>query len=73
VTSQVGRVPDAIGALIQGVLDANPTADRSALGRLVVRELRRDGWLVVAPTGRPSSPAVDGSSNCGPDPKLLSR
>jgi hypothetical protein len=56
-------IPDAVAAAIQGALDANPTAERSSLGRLIARELRREGWSVVAPvTGRPTTTAVDGPS-----------
>ena len=42
-------IPDAVAAAIQGVLDSNPAADRTSLGRLIVRELRRDGWQIAAP------------------------
>jgi hypothetical protein len=47
VTSQAGQVPDAVAALVQGVLDDHPAADRAALGRLIVRALRRDGWDIL--------------------------
>ena len=67
MTSQAGRVPDAIGALVQGELDDHPAAERAAYGRLILAALRRDGWVVVAPTGRATTAAVgrapDGRSN----------
>ncbi|MCX4751729.1 hypothetical protein OG455_41800 [Kitasatospora sp. NBC_01287] len=66
MTSQVSPVPDAVAALIQGVLDDHPAAERAAYGRLIVRALREDGWLVVAPTGRGTTRAVDGPSNSAP-------
>lgn len=60
-------VPDAVAALIQGVLDDNPAAERAAYGRLIVAELRRDGWQVVAPiVGRSRNSPIDGPSNNGP-------
>ncbi|WP_035796367.1 hypothetical protein [Kitasatospora mediocidica] len=57
-------IPDAVVAAVQATVDANPDTDRAALGRLIVAELRRDGWQVVAPgVGRSSKTAVDGPSN----------
>lgn len=66
MSSQVNAVPDAVAALIQGVLDDHPAAERAAYGRLIVRALREDGWRVVAPSGRARTDAVDGPSNSAP-------
>ncbi|GAB2696776.1 hypothetical protein [Kitasatospora kifunensis] len=62
MTSQVSTVPDAVGAVIQAVLDEHPAAERSAYGWLIVEALRADGWVVVAPTGRATRAAADPSS-----------
>ncbi|WP_327066782.1 hypothetical protein [Kitasatospora sp. NBC_01302] len=66
MTRKASTVPDAVAALIQGVLDDHPAAERAAYGRLIVRALREDGWLVVAPTGRGTTRAVGGPSNSAP-------
>jgi hypothetical protein len=58
MTSPAGQVPDAVVAAIQGYIDAKPKFGRGALGWLIVQELRRDGWQVVAPVGRPTTGAV---------------
>jgi predicted type IV restriction endonuclease len=42
-------IPDAVAAVIQGVLDSRPTCDPGARGRLIVRELRALGWRIEAP------------------------
>ena len=60
-----GGVPDAVAALVQGVLDDHPGAERAAYGRLIVGAMRRDGW-VVAVVGRPAGVAVDGPSDGDP-------
>lgn len=65
MSAQVNKVPDAVAALIQGVLDDHPAVERAAYGRLIVRALRRDGWVVTAPVGRSRSAAVDGPSDSG--------
>ena len=57
-------IPDAAEAAMQAFVDANPDVDRAALGRLIARELRRDGWQVVAPVvGRSRNTPINRPSN----------
>lgn len=58
-------IPDAVAAAIQGVLDDHPAVERSALGRLIVRELSRDGWVVSAVPSRATTGAVDTQRGAG--------
>lgn len=60
-------IPDAAEAAMQAYVDANPDVDRSMLGRLMARDLREQGWQVVAPVvvGRSRNGPIDRPSNNG--------
>lgn len=49
-------IPDAVAALVQAVLEANPACEPSRRGHLIVRELERQGWEIRAPEGRGGPP-----------------
>ena len=42
-------IPDAIAAVIAAVHSLHPAASPEALGRLVVEQLRAEGWHIAAP------------------------
>ena len=62
-------IPDAVGAVIAAVLAEYPAATAQRLGERVVDQLRRDGWVIFAPSGRATKTAVADP----PDAKLLAR
>jgi hypothetical protein len=42
-------IPDAVAAVIAAVIQRHPAASPDTLGRLVVAELRTEGWHITAP------------------------
>lgn len=57
MTTETPVVPDAIAAVVAGVLENYPAAPAWSLGRLIVAELRAQGWRIAAPEGRDSTNA----------------
>ncbi|MFF7365651.1 hypothetical protein [Streptomyces sp. NPDC008125] len=38
------RIPDAVAAIVAGVIEEHPNAGPETIGRLAVVELAREGW-----------------------------
>jgi hypothetical protein len=60
--TSAGSLPDAVAAVVAAVLAEHPAASPERLGRLVVEQLRADGWWIRPPAGRDTTDAVTDES-----------